>query len=476
MGTNIVPKTYALLDVMDTLIDGDTNYNLNLIDSLLENNITDVYLFTDMSFMPDELGKLRELISVLIDKGLTIHGVMTVYDLFWGIELEQLKSLSKNISEHILVAELGLISGNRFTSSEVETITNKLDSYCPALANALRQNKPHAQNILGAAYHDIDKQELQECVGGAAQAARIFLKCYPVPGRNFQGFLLKHFMQNKPVNCDNCVIFYSKEEIHPGYGSTLQRLMFENNDVNIMKIKVNQEDFDNPVARINYNSFIRTLLPKRLTISNTASVTNTIVELEEQRNSVMPRWFSGVFTGIIGYQYNLRRGYIFFGYSSDDSLKVLTALKSDNLNNHAKYTIIEHYLTQEQNKGKRLYDVLLEEKVYQTMSEQNNVSDVWLTEDMLYIIKQKYKYERGFKLFGRSCLDSINLLNQLNEAQTNELQTGLAGKQKLIDDYLANPVHQGKRLFYILNIIRDWNSQVSNRYRNHRYLSYQLKG
>jgi hypothetical protein len=166
----------------------------------------------------------------------------------------------------------------------------------------------------------------------------------------------------------------------------------------------------------------------------------------------------------------------FLGYSSDISKNLLAHLNSVASNSTTKQAIVDSYLVTKNNRGKRLYDILIEQKIRQTPLQQNLGENVWLTEDMLYLIEQKYKEKRGFKLFGRSCLDSINLLNQLNEAQTNELQTGLAGKQKLIDDYLANPVHQGKRLFYILNIIRDWNSQVSNRYRNHRYLSYQLKG
>ena len=72
------------------------------------------------------------------------------------------------------------------------------------------------------------------------------------------------------------------------------------------------------------------------------------------------------------------------------------------------------------NKGKRLYDILIEERIKAKKPSQQEIADIpnyiWLDEDVLYLIQQKYKQQRGFKFFGYSCEESLDLLGILEES------------------------------------------------------------
>ncbi|EHL31978.1 hypothetical protein [Legionella drancourtii] len=80
-------RVVALLDVDNTLIFGappDIEYNDKLIDTLLENNVKDVYLFSSMSLKQRTLEERIVLIEYLQSKGLTVHGVICASDLVWN--------------------------------------------------------------------------------------------------------------------------------------------------------------------------------------------------------------------------------------------------------------------------------------------------------------------------------------------------------------------------------------------------------
>lgn len=88
-------RVVALLDVDNTLIFGaspDIEYNDNLIDTLLENNLKDIYLFSSMSLKQHTIEERVELVKYLEAKGLTVHGVICASDLVWNKDKALLKA------------------------------------------------------------------------------------------------------------------------------------------------------------------------------------------------------------------------------------------------------------------------------------------------------------------------------------------------------------------------------------------------
>jgi hypothetical protein len=75
-------KILALLDVDHTLL-FDDRLNMNLLDSLKERGIKDLYLFTDMTLKKSGMKDRKELIEKLQDLGFNVHGVITPLDLVW---------------------------------------------------------------------------------------------------------------------------------------------------------------------------------------------------------------------------------------------------------------------------------------------------------------------------------------------------------------------------------------------------------
>lgn len=80
-------RELVLLDVDNTLIFGQQNnikYNDNLINTLLENDVKDVYLFTSMTLKKRTIRERIELINYLKSQGLTVHGLICASDLVWN--------------------------------------------------------------------------------------------------------------------------------------------------------------------------------------------------------------------------------------------------------------------------------------------------------------------------------------------------------------------------------------------------------
>ena len=80
-------RVVALLDVDETLIFGvesNIEYNDELIDTLLANDVKDVYLFSSMSLKKRTIEERMALIEYLQSKGLTFHGVICASDLVWN--------------------------------------------------------------------------------------------------------------------------------------------------------------------------------------------------------------------------------------------------------------------------------------------------------------------------------------------------------------------------------------------------------
>lgn len=435
-----MPKTYALLDVDHTLVIDNKTYNYNLLNALKNNNIKDVYLFTDMTFRSTDITDRKELVRILQAIGLTVHGVLTTPDLFWATNAEELQKVELAMQQQ----NINLREGRTISADQIEALRQS----CPTIASYLLNGGYHSYANLGAAYRDVDTPDIFSRATGAKAAADILSTLLPNKPHP-KALLFKHFMPNRPADCTNCIIFDDK-------GLVLESSLAISEDkntlgygLNVLTIQVMNEDFEGNAAQERYNSQIRNFLPIQNQVQDSSSTAsppaiNSNADQQSWIDSPSNRWLDNSLIQTIQREYTDKRGYKLFGYSSDDSVKLLTNLNIQETNSCTKQTIVNRYLATEKNQGKRLYDILIEEKIRHTPLLQNN-EDVWLTEDMVYLIDQKYKQKRGFKFFGYSCPESVTFLEILRNKQFN-----LKVKQDAIEGYLADENHRGKRLFDVL--------------------------
>lgn len=153
----------------------------------------------------------------------------------------------------------------------------------------------------------------------------------------------------------------------------------------------------------------------------------------------------------------------FFYWRSNESKKLLKdtkdgLIKQSNdqvLPNNSRENLINDYLKDNKNRGKRLYNILVEEQFLQKLSHikasnGDAIDSVWLNKNVLYLIHQTYIKRRGFKLFGYSSNESIALLEELRDAEN------LLERQQAIENYLdkedgkGEKLYKDKRLFKIL--------------------------
>ena len=170
-------------------------------------------------------------------------------------------------------------------------------------------------------------------------------------------------------------------------------------------------------------------------------------------------WFKLSIVQSILTAYTEKRGFKLFGYSSDASLKLIHELNrcsgfikmSPDVTERFRLEV-NGFLADKNNKGKRLYDILIGEKIKAKKPApqeiESNPNYIWLDEDVLYLIKQKYDQQRGFKFFGYSCDESLGLLNELNDPDNKDM----AMKQFAIEKYMEHHKYdvQPKRLYNIL--------------------------
>src|SRR5580698_9125132 len=74
-------KYYALIDIEKGL--EEKYLNLDLIGALLESDIKNIYLITDMSHSKNRLKEVQALRTNLRKKGLIVHAVITPADYAW---------------------------------------------------------------------------------------------------------------------------------------------------------------------------------------------------------------------------------------------------------------------------------------------------------------------------------------------------------------------------------------------------------
>ncbi len=425
-------KIYALLGVK-ALLDNNNKLNINIIWALQESNIKDIWLFTDMSFSPLEVSQCKQLINSLEANHLTVLGVLTKADLFWAADSNELSQLETKMAKHQIDLNSGNVSSNQIMALE----NDGLIFLARAFGNMrMSPAKP------GAAYLNVDVPHIMQNINGALNALNIHLVNRET-NYHAKSYIFHHFLKNKPADCNGCIVFDDDEIVLKQVKKIAQ-----DNNFPLVIFNVMQQDFhDSSFYKERYRKGMQSLL---LSQSQFSSEINT-----NNGNTINPNmndsWLAEDDNQLIPELYRQNRGYKFFGLSSDNSLMVLSNLKDCNLTTITKAREINRYLALAENKGKRLYDILLEYKIRFvrriTNSGEQNIN--WLTDDVLYLINQKYNKQRGFILFGVTCEKSKNLLKQLNSGKT------LPEKQQAIEDYLNDDTCRGKRMFNILIDLRD---------------------
>lgn len=479
---NDMPKIYALLDVDHTLI-GDikkggankqhddenqlenNHLNMNLINALIKNNIKDVYLFTDMTFKKTSIAERSQLITYLQNHGIIVHGVLTTPDLFWGTDHEELLKLGRTMDQDARVN----IRNNSVITPEQLTI---MEAKCPDLVDAFRQRRHRAKSQLGAVYKELDTPMIQEKSIGAKLATDVVSLL--IPGNpEPKALLFKHFIDLKPSDCTDCIIFDDKLKV---LESSID--IAQNSDLNVLAVHVDKDvDFiEDPECVEKYSASIKKFLSPQNQVK--AAVDPRVESIEPAQPSVnRPNtWLTVEALEKIISLYSTKRGFKLTGFTCDHSARLLDVLKYKLTNLSAKQSLIEDYLNNNLNTGRRLFDILVEVKVHNlrltpasgqsneqllfAAREPSDANPIWLTKDMLYFIQQQYKQNRGFKLFGVSSSDTKVTLQLLSDKSPD-----LSAKQLLIDNYLQDLSNAGKRLY---NVLYDLRSSVAS---NNRHLN-----
>lgn len=423
-----MPKIYALLNVK-TLLNKDKMHEKNIIEALQKYNIKDVWLYTDMSFSPLEVTETKQLINYLENNQFTVYGVLATADLFWAAPHTELDQLKEKMIKHGISNDSAHISSNQ--------IMGLLNDGLTCIASVIGGMKVCASTP-GATFLDVDTTNIFK----RADSAKDALNIYRINGEILlppKGLLLQYFFMNKPADFNGCVIFETDNIVL----DSVERFAKQKN-IPVVTVELEEQNCsDNMSCREQYIRRIQS------DFANQILLPEGIYSVDNDR-SMNDTWLTDEISQRIQDSYKKDRGFKFFGFSSHNSLKVFSDINRVTFR-VSKTREANQYLAAPENKGKRLYNILLEQKIQfvrpQINSSGPNIN--WLTEDVLYLINQKYKKQRGFILFGYSCEKSIDLLNQLNSDKT------LQEKQQAIEEYLNDDTCHGKRLFKIITDLKN---------------------
>ncbi len=148
--------------------------------------------------------------------------------------------------------------------------------------------------------------------------------------------------------------------------------------------------------------------------------------------------------------------------SSSESEQLRAALKANDTL-AIKQKKINDYLANEKYKNKRLYEILIENRIHaqielavrnkEPMMYSAQVENSWLNnstiDDICFLIDKRYTQARGFKFFGITSKDSFLLLERLRKP-TNSVQDK-EEKRRVIEDYSKKDADT--RLFNIITAL-----------------------
>lgn len=133
-------RSVALLDVDHTLLFSLDTINLDLLQSLLNHQILDIYLFTDMVFSKSGIKDRTQLITRLEAMGFVVHGTITISDVLWS-QLDPAEC--SKFYDALTEGYHGSFIGNRFKIVMSELLgSGAFPNICNALRSGTSIGKP----------------------------------------------------------------------------------------------------------------------------------------------------------------------------------------------------------------------------------------------------------------------------------------------------------------------------------------------
>lgn len=134
-----MPKPIALLDVDQTLLFNDPItqlpiHNNTLLNTLKQKGITDIFLFTDMTFRKLSVQERIDLIKYLEDMSFKVHGVITPCDLAWNqVSGEDMVTFEEALRKNKFGGRFGGEEFNQLlvTLTNILPFINSAQTYCP---------------------------------------------------------------------------------------------------------------------------------------------------------------------------------------------------------------------------------------------------------------------------------------------------------------------------------------------------------
>jgi len=200
--------TVAFLDVDHTLLfDSPDSLNLTLLNALLDNGITRVFLFTDMTFSQHAIEERNGLMKQLEELGFSVHGAITPNDVTWAMmDVSEVRKL------HEMCFQDRSYTGKLYGSDFESFIQGRVD-VLPNLSNAIGTYQP-LSSPPGEAYSDACLElHANSSISDETKMKSIFAKVFADHLSEKHGFkhnkglLLDHFLHHKPDWIDGIIVF-----------------------------------------------------------------------------------------------------------------------------------------------------------------------------------------------------------------------------------------------------------------------------
>lgn len=203
-------RPVALLDVDDTLIFSNHKLNQTFLTALKEKNITDLYLFTDMTFKKNSINDRETLIKTLTEQGFKVHAVITPNDLIWNLPPKEAQAIQTLYQYCFDGSYTGPLTGKLFIKL--------IETRVPILAPIIKNYDPHSQTP-GQSYQDA-LSVLQQNVGfedivHRSMMSKAFGDCL-AENHGYQhtkGLLLDFFLCHQPDWVSSIVIADDNEQV-----------------------------------------------------------------------------------------------------------------------------------------------------------------------------------------------------------------------------------------------------------------------
>lgn len=201
-------SSVAFLDVDHTLLfDTPDSLNLTLLNALLDNGITRIYLFTDMTFSQHAIVERNTLMKQLEELGFSVHGAITPNDITWAMmDIKEVRKLHEMcFQDHIYTGKLYGPDFELFVQEHIDVLPN--------LSNAIGTYQP-LSSPPGEAYSDACLElHANSSISDDTKMKSIFAKVFAdhlSEKYNFKhnkGLLMDHFLHHKPDWVDGIIVF-----------------------------------------------------------------------------------------------------------------------------------------------------------------------------------------------------------------------------------------------------------------------------